>query len=334
MRLAGLSIALLFAAAAPAAAQGTLAQSCTQFGETEYRKLDATVERILPSQFPAPVVERVEARAGSQAVASALTLRGRLVFRNRPALDTQFVCLIDAADKPVFFYALPVLSQRNAPTPLTRGSTAPPTQSALAVPPRPVERTPLPPGAIRLRGLVREAAGKLMFEPCGGAALVLEDRTPGQELGRAFRDLTAGQEGRPMFVEMYGQRDTGPGAGVAAHEVRRAAVETAGCRERFDQREWVATGNEPPWRLDVTGRDLLLSLGGNPSGRVSHGGLQRDGALLVYLAVEGPELRVAISEQRCIDSLSGSFYAYLVEVKSEGHAYIGCAAHNPAMPAP
>ena len=101
MRLAGLSIALLFAAAAPAAAQGTLAQSCTQFGETEYRKLDATVERILPLQFPAPVVERVEARAGSQAVASALTLRGRLVFRNRPALDTQFVCLIDAADKPV-----------------------------------------------------------------------------------------------------------------------------------------------------------------------------------------------------------------------------------------
>ncbi|HYC64380.1 MAG TPA: hypothetical protein VEC14_06595, partial [Reyranellaceae bacterium] len=224
--------------------------------------------------------------------------------------------------------------QRMAPTPLGRGPTAPPPQAALAVPMRPVERAPLPPGAIRLRGLVREAAGRLMFEPCGGAALVLEDRTPGQELTRAFRDLTAGQEGRPMFVEMYGQRDAGPGAGVAAHEVRRAAVETAGCRERFDQREWVAAGNEPPWRLDITGRDLLLSVGTNPSGRSPHGGLQRDGALLVYLSAETPEVRVAISEQRCIDSLSGSFYPYLVEVRVDGLAYVGCAAHNPAMPAP
>ena len=333
MRLAGLSVVLSFLAA-PALAQGTLAQSCAQFGEAQYRKLDATVDRILPSQFPAPALERFEAKAGSQAIASALTLRGRLVFRNRPALDTQFVCLLDAAERPVFFYALPILAQRTAPTPLGRGPAPPPPQSALAVPARPVERAPLPPGAIRLRGLVREAAGRLMFEPCGGASLALEDRTPNQELVRVFRDLTAGQEGRPMFVEMYGQRDTGPGAGVVAHEVRRAAVETAGCRERFDQREWVAAGNEPPWRLDVTGRDLLLSVGGNPSGRSPHGGLQRDGSSLVYLSAEAPELKVAISEQRCIDSLSGSFYAYLVEVKVEGHAYVGCAAHNPAMPAP
>ena len=43
---------------------------------------------------------------------------------------------------------------------------------------------------------------------------------------------------------------------------------------------------------------------------------------------------MAIDEQRCIDSVSGAFYAYLVEVRSEGHSYVGCAAHNPAMPAP
>ncbi|HYC63876.1 MAG TPA: hypothetical protein VEC14_04020, partial [Reyranellaceae bacterium] len=90
MRLAGFSVILLFAAAAPVAAQGVLAQSCVKFGEDQYRKLDATVERVLPSQFPAPALEHFEAKAGSQAIASALTLRGRLVFRNRPALDTQF----------------------------------------------------------------------------------------------------------------------------------------------------------------------------------------------------------------------------------------------------
>ena len=56
-----------------------------------------------------------------------------------------------------------------------------------------------------------------------------------------------------MFVVLYGARETGPGGGLGAVEVRRAAVETAGCRERFDQREWTATGNEPSWRLEVTG---------------------------------------------------------------------------------
>ena len=63
-----------------------------------------------------------------------------------------------------------------------------------------------------------------------------------------------------MFVEIYGGREIGPGAGISALELRRAAVETAGCRERFDQREWLANGgggNEPPWRLEVTARDML-----------------------------------------------------------------------------
>jgi uncharacterized membrane protein len=335
MRLQVAIFILAVFGAAPAVAQGTLAQTCATFGEVQYRKLDPTVERILPSQFPTPAIERFDGKAGSQAVAAALTIRGRLSFRNRPAVDTQFVCLLDAADKPLFFYALPVLATRSSPTPIGKGATP-----SLALPPSGapravvVERTLLPPGAIRLRGLVRETQAGLWFEPCGGAGLTLEDKTPSQELTRAFRDLTAGLEARPMFVEMYGQRETGPAAGVAAHELRRAAVETAGCRERFDQREWTATGNEPPWRLDITGRDLVVSFGGQPAGRVPHGGLQRDGARLFYATTDVPEIKVTIDEQRCIDSVSGSFYAYLMEVRSDGHAYIGCAAHNPAMPAP
>lgn len=328
----------LTCAASPAFAQGTLAQACAQFGEVQYRRLDATVERIVPSQFPAPALEKVDGKAGSQPIASALTLRGRLTFRNRPALETQFVCLLDQGDKPVFFYALPVLAQRLAPTPLARPGSIAPSAPAPAATPLPqrqsVERTSLPPSAIRLRGLVRDVSGRLMFEPCGGALLALEDRTPGQELSTVYRDLTAGQESRPMFVELYGQRETGPGAGIAALELRRAAVETAGCRERFDQREWVASGNEPPWRLDVTGRELLLSLGGNPPGRALHGGLQRDGSTLTYASSDAPEIRVTIGELRCVDSVSGAFYAYVMEVRSEGTAYVGCAAHNPAMPAP
>ena len=76
-----------------------------------------------------------------------------------------------------------------------------------------------------------------------------------------------------MFVELYGSREVGLGAGIAGLELRRASVETAGCRERFDHREWIATGSEPAWRLEVTSRDLVIGLlGGPPTQRVPHGG--------------------------------------------------------------
>lgn len=333
--------------ALPAMAQTRLAQQCVAFGEGQYRKLDPSIERITAQEAPPPTLERIGANAGSQAVAAALTLRGRLTYRDRAPLETQFVCLLDRADKPLFFYALPVLSGRAAPTPFGRGPGASTPQSTMALSPQPAQPPPaqrtapeapraaLPASTIRLRGLVRDIGGKLQFSPCDGAPLALEDRTPGQELSRTLRELTAGQESRPMFVEFYGGRESGPGAGVGALEVRRAAVETAGCRERFDQREWIGLGNEPSWRLEITARDLLLNvLGGAPPQRAPHGGLVRQGGSIAYAATEGPEFSVVLDERRCIDSMSGALFAYFVEVRSEGRTYVGCAAHNPAMPAP
>jgi len=346
MRLAFASSIAWLVVALPAAGQTQLAQQCAAFGQAQYRKLDPSVDQVSAMEFPPPALERFDGKVGAQAVAAALTLRGRLSYRNRAPLETQFVCLLDTAEKPLFFYALPGLAARATPTPVARGGTqpapvpqlsqpvmplAPPPAPAVAAAPRP----PLPVGSIRLRGLVRDLGGRLQFIPCDGAPLALEDRTPGQELSQSLRELTAGQEGRPMFVEMYGGRESGPSAGIGALELRRAAVETAGCRERFDQREWTAIGNEPSWRLEVTSRDMLMSiLGGNALPRVPHGGPDKQGAVITYVAAEGPEFQVSIDERRCIDFQSGSVFAYAVEVRSEGRSYAGCAAHNPAMPAP
>jgi uncharacterized membrane protein len=330
--------------ALPAAGQGQLAQQCAAFGEAQYRKLSPSIDKVAALEFPPPALERVEAKAGSQAITAALTLRGRLTYRNGPPFETQFVCLLDAQHRPLFFYALPTLATRGTPTPVTRGAPAPaptpPIDTAIlplgqaspasASQPRPA----LPASAVRLRGLVRDQGGRLQLMPCDGAPLTLEDRTPQQELTRALRELTAGKEGRPMFVELYGSREVGL-AGIAALELRRAAVETAGCRERFDQREWIGTGNEPSWRLEVTGRDMVISvLGGPAAQRVAHGGLQRQDGTIIYTATDGPEPAILIDERRCIDSQSGSLFAYSVQVRSEGRTFLGCASHNPAMPAP
>ncbi len=361
-----LFLALSFLAAGPALAQAqaSLAQACVAFGQAQYRRLDPAVDQVALLDGGSPLLERFDARAGTQAVAGAVTLRGRVTWKNRPPFETQFVCLLDAGDRPVFFYALPGatagVGRGTPPTPITRGTpTASPVPQlatpvlplANAVPPvarpgstpppaAPAEaaaapRSGPPPGAIRLRGLVRDVAGRLSFTPCDGAPLALEDRTPGRELVRALADLTAGQEGRPMFVELYGAREPGPAGGIGVVELRRAAVETAGCRERFDQREWTATGNEPSWRLEITGRDLLMGvLGGSALPRQPHGGLQREGGAFVVASQDGLDLVVTIRERRCVDSQSGSLFAYAVEVTSDGRTYAGCAAHNPAMPAP
>jgi uncharacterized membrane protein len=351
MRSALLTLATaLVTAAVPVAAQTRLAEECAAFGETQYRKISPSIEHVTALDFPSPALERVEAKAGSQQVAAALTLRGRLTYRNGPPFETQFVCLLDSAQQPLFFYALPTLAARPAPTPVTRGGT----QSAAPPPvagqgpilplgqqsadknetPQPVV---LPASAVRLRGLVRDLGGRLQFMPCDGAPLVLEDRTPDQELTKTLGNLTAGQQGRPMFVELYGGRETGPGSGISALELRRAAVETAGCRERFDQREWVSVNGtgEGSWRLEVTSRDFVLSIsGGLPALRIPHSGPQKLDGAIAYAAAEDPQFTVTFSERRCIDSQSGSLFAYAVEVHSEGRTFNGCAVHNPAMPAP
>src|SRR3984893_1872275 len=126
MRLAW-SLALPFLAAAlPATAQTKLAQQCAAFGEAQYRKLSPSVDRVTALDFPPPALERVDAKVGSQAIAAALTLRGRLTYRSGSPFETQFVCLLDAGHRPIFFYALPTLATRSAPTPVTRGAAPAP----------------------------------------------------------------------------------------------------------------------------------------------------------------------------------------------------------------
>ena len=138
-----------------------------------------------------------------------------------------------------------------------------------------------------------------------------------------------------MFIELYGSREVGLGAGIAALELRRAAVETAGCRERFDHREWIGMGNDPSWRLEVTDRDTVISLlGGPPAQRAPHGGPHRQDGTIMYTMADGSEPVILIDERRCVDSQSGSLFAYSVQIRSEGRTLVGCAAHNPGMPAP
>ena len=122
-----------------------------------------------------------------------------------------------------------------------------------------------------------------------------------------------------MFVEIYGRRETGPGAGVARSSCGGRRSRRRAAANGSTSAKWVGDGNEPSWRLDITARDLLMSLlGGTAGQRAAHGGLQRQDGSIVYTAAEGPELTVTIDERRCVDSSSGSLFAYRVEVQKRG----------------
>ncbi|UYN97644.1 MAG: hypothetical protein KIT25_12205 [Enhydrobacter sp.] len=331
---------MLLVFAAPVSAQTSLSQQCADFGLSSYRQSDSAILRIVVNDHPAPVLERLSMSVGTQTVAAALTLKGQMTYRRRPAVEAQFVCLLDAAERPVFFYAVPTLAGRVAPTPLVRGSggavvSTPIGQPAVG-PPRAPATGAEPAGTTMLmRGLIRDIGGRLQITPCDGAPLPLDDRTAGLELTQTLRELTAGRDGRPLFAEILGGRDGGPGGGIAAIELRRAAIETIGCRERFDQREWIAMGSEPAWRLEITGRDMVVIQPGTGAGpRIAHGGWRREAGRVVYAGNQSGGMRVTIEERRCIDAASGSLFSYYVEVQSEGKSFGGCAAHNPAMPAP
>ena len=61
MRLVSLLLpALLLTAALPVAAQTRLAEQCAAFGETQYRKLSPSIDRVTALDFPPPALERVE----------------------------------------------------------------------------------------------------------------------------------------------------------------------------------------------------------------------------------------------------------------------------------
>ena len=161
---------------------------------------------------------------GIAASRAALTLRGRLTYRNRSPLETQFVCLLDRGERPLFFYALPALASRAAPTPSVgrvgqpvpqlSQPPVPSQQTTMALTPQPPPPPPAgeaarPSNATRLRGLVRDLGGRLQFVPCDGARSWIGGSHPGSGGGEDAARADGRSGGRPMFVEIYGTRESG-----------------------------------------------------------------------------------------------------------------------------
>lgn len=178
-------------------------------------------------------------------------------------------------------------------------------------------------GAVWRGNFIASTRG-LMMSPCrSGERLVVEDQTPGQVLGRIYREL-AQRPGRAIFVEVAGQR---AGDTVRAERLLRAYAEGPGCREDLADVRLRAHGTEPFWHLEVRREAVLLRRPGpEPVARFPEARFEVQGeGYALETASPRSVLRLVVREAVCRDAMSGGYYALSASFSRDGRVFTGCA---------
>jgi uncharacterized membrane protein len=202
-----------------------------------------------------------------------------------------------------------------------------------------VETTqPLEPRARRVRGHLVWGHETRSFVECetGREAWVVNES--GEELTAVYRELTAAPY-QPMFVEVRGVWEDAPAEGFGADfgealrvtELLRAEHEGFGCRLDLDGVLFVASGNEPFWRLQVKESGVFLRLMDAPEDVVFAAPEKSEYAgFLTYLSSNSRNtgIRITLERRRCVDTMSGARYAWVATVDIDGRHLAGCAAEG------
>jgi uncharacterized membrane protein len=159
----------------------------------------------------------------------------------------------------------------------------------------------------------------------------------GDELVEVYNELTSAPY-QPMFVEVRGEWTEAPSEGFAAGfekalrvtELIRAENEGFGCRLELNDMLFIASGNEPFWRLLI--REERISMRSMdapveiefPAPRMSGQPPQ------VAFEAAGPDsgIRISLERRRCIDTMSGARYAWAADIDIGGRHLEGCAAEG------
>ena len=159
----------------------------------------------------------------------------------------------------------------------------------------------------------------------------------GDELVAVYEELTHGPY-QPMFVEVRGEWVGSPGEGFAADyeealritELLRAENEGFGCRLDLARMLFIASGNEPFWRLQIREDGLSLRRMDSPDETVFPAPeVQAQPALVTYESGHAESrIQVVLEKRRCIDTMSGARYAWKAQVDIDGQRLAGCAVEG------
>jgi uncharacterized membrane protein len=199
-------------------------------------------------------------------------------------------------------------------------------------------KQPAKPRGSRVRGHLVWGHESRSFTECdtGREAWVFNES--GDELTAVYEELTAAPY-QPMFVEVRGMWEDVPtdgfgadyGAALRIVEFLRAENEGFGCRLDLDGVLFVASGNEPFWRLQVREDGISLRSMDVPE-EVEFGAPETSeyADLVTYHSSNsrGTEIRITLQQGRCVDTMSGARYAWTASVDIDGKRLTGCAAEG------
>lgn len=175
------------------------------------------------------------------------------------------------------------------------------------------------------------------FTECGGKREGWVINDAGDELIEVYEELTAAPY-QPMFVEIRGTWEAAPREGFGAEydealrvtELLRAENEGFGCELELSDVLFIASGNEPFWRLHIR-HDGISMRSLDAPGEIEFAAprVSRQPPRVVFEA-GGAEsgIRISIEKRRCVDSMSGTRYAWSAEIDADGRRLEGCAAEG------
>ena len=193
------------------------------------------------------------------------------------------------------------------------------------------------PTGSRIRGHVVWGHESRSFTECDGDREGWVINESGDELVEVYEELTSAPY-QPMFAEVRGEWVAPPQEGFGAEfgealritELLRAENEGFGCRLDLSGVLFVASGNEPFWRLQIRDDGMLMRSMGLPAERVFAAPDRREQAGRIAFESGGPDsgIRVVLENRRCVDSMSGARYAWAATVDVDGRQLKGCAAEG------
>lgn len=193
------------------------------------------------------------------------------------------------------------------------------------------------PRGSRFRGLFVWGHESRSFTECGGEREGWVINEAGDELVEVYEELTSTPY-QPMFVEVRGDWVAPPQEGFGAAydealritELLRAENEGFGCRLELDGMLFVASGNEPFWRLQVRENGIFMRSMESPDEVVFPAPQQRGQVPLITYTSDGADsaIQVVLEKRRCIDTMSGARFAWAATVDIDGRQLTGCAVEG------
>jgi putative lipoprotein len=180
-----------------------------------------------------------------------------------------------------------------------------------------------------VRGELTKQADALRFTVCGApesSVVPLSGKTA--EITDAWQAMAGGDDGA-LYVELRGAPDR---AAFRVEELVRARPvgEGARCAQPVFDGDFVVSGNEPFWAVEIRSDGITYRSPEMPKGRTYPYAVTRAAGQPVYATrIDGPSasmLEIEIKPKRCVDSMSGEIRSFEARVVLDGRELHGCAA--------